>query len=523
MIWLALVLSVAAATGQTSVRTSATLAHRYPSRERPVLSGPALTVGSPGGFLVHYTTQGQDATTHAYACSVAAWADAAAARFVSLGWLPPPADGGGGGDTRYDIYLMGLGPSLGGYTQLEEYLPGGFPDDATSFMVIATGMGDLEAMAWVAHHVHQACQYAYSANELGAWMEQCAGWIEEVAFPQADQWALRTGAYLGNCHRFLFTADGWTERGSLLWPKFLAESTDPDVVRRVWVRCAQVANNNTVSALDLELSASGMVSLATQYQTFTVWNLFTGPQDDGLHYQEGWLITGSVPFVASHSTYPAQGSSGLSAPWGLGCNYVEFLPDGKQTLALSLDCSDAHGPWGASVVVDSAGAARTVAFPLDGSWQGVLSLPGFSSVQRVVLVVQNLRYVPGTQGSYWYRATTSDPPSAPGPLAASVSGEWIQLSWAPATDPDGDLAGYRVYRATGWYVPLGQMAVVGFLVQDQDPQPGVQWTDQGVLGAQVVGDPQVNYVWVVTAVDSLGNQSAPSNRAGEFDVLLSPP
>jgi hypothetical protein len=43
------------------------------------------------------------------------------------------------------------------------------------------------------------------------------------------------------------------------------------------------------------------------------------------------------------------------------------------------------------------------------------------------------------------------------------------------------------------------------------------WTDLGILG-----DPAHNYYYVVTAVDALGVESAPSNRLGAFDFGLVP-
>ncbi len=508
-----------------SPRRSATLDHLVPSRVRPTLSGPeSLLVSPSGSFLVHYTTGGVDSTSASYATQVALWADVSREAFMSLGWLPPPQDGSSGGDARYDIYLMGLGLSLTGYTQVETSLPGGFPDDATSYVVLATGMTTVEAQAAVAHHVHQACQFAYSAAELGAWMEQTAGWMEEAAFPSADQWALRTGAYLGNAHKYLYVTDGWTEQGALLWPKYLAEaSRDADLIRRIWLRCAAVAGTNTITATQEELASSGRPSLQREFQTFTSWNYLCGDRDDGLHYQEGDLITGSVRLIDSHTIYPATGASTLlTSPWGLGAAYVEFVRTTPGALRVWVDGADLAGPWGAGVIaVDGQGDASWGLFALDEeSGQGDTTLTGWSGLQRVILVVQNLRVVAGTQGQFSYGAevVSSAPPTAPTSLVASVSGDWVLLSWAPSSDPDGDLVGYHVYRSNRAFVPLGAMTRVAEMITDQDPlTPGVQWTDEDTLGADVVGDCGTNYVWVVTAVDAASNESGPSNVAGEFD------
>lgn len=522
----ALLLLLVAPAGAAACRRSATLDHRVPTRDRPLLSGTEIVLPSASGFfLIHYTTTGADATTSVYAAAVAAWADTAHAVFSSMGWLSPPSDGTAGGDSRYDFYLMGLGAGLTGYTQVEAPVPGGYPDDATSYIVLAIGMTTQEGSAAVAHHVNQACQYAYSAAELGAWMEQTAGWIEEAAFPSANEWALRTGAYLGNCHKYLFVSDGWTEHGALLWPKYLADSGgDADLIRRIWLRCAAVANNNVVSATQQELAASGRASIEAEFQVFTSWNYVCGARDDGLHYVEGDLITGSVPMTASHAAYPAAGQSGLAAPYALGCNYVEFGASGGAALLVALDGSDAHGPWGAGVIaVPSAGNATYGTFGVNpATGEGDTTVAGFSSLQRVILTVQNLRLAGGQQGQFSYAAQIigSSPPTTPTELAASVVGDWIRLSWTPSTDPDGDLVGYHVYRGNKAFLPFGSMTRIASSINDQEPAPGVQWTDQNTLGADVVGDETTNYFWLVTAVDAANNESSPSGRAGEFDYLI---
>lgn len=525
-VWLALAVTALDAGAE---RRSLTLSHRSPTRDRPGLSGPEQLLPSSGGhFLVHYTTAGADATTIAYASAAAQWADTARQVFIGLGWLPPPGDGSGGGDSRYDLYLKALGSGVSGFTQLEASIPGGYPDDATSFIILATGMSADEQAASVAHHVHQASQYAYSANELGAWMEQTAGWIEESVAPAADQWALRTGSYLGNCHKYLYVTDGWTEHGALLWPKYLIDSgVDADLIRRIWLRCAAVPNNNVISATQEELAESGRGSLPAEFQAFTAWNYLCGSRDDGQHYAEGDLISGAVPMSASHASYPASGQSGITAPYGLGCTYVEFVGNGGSSLHISVDGSDAHGPWGAGILaVHTTGSAYGV-FGLDpSSGQGDTTITGFSSLQRVILIVHNLRLFAGAQGQFSYTAQVvgSTPPTAPAGLTTEVAGDWIRLSWNPSTDPDGDLVGYHVYRATRAFLPTPAMTRIATAITDESPgMPGVQWTDQNTLGADVVGDGSTNYFWKVSAVDAAANESAPSGTAGEFDYLIDLP
>jgi hypothetical protein len=185
-----------------AVRYSTTLEHRDPARDRPALSGPETTLPSASTFFtIHYTSTGIDSTGTAYAESVALFADSTRHVLVTThSWPDPPSDEGNGGDDTYDIYLLGLGPAVSGYTQLDFYCPGGYPDDAASYVVVAVGMSPDELAVAVAHHVSQASQYAYSANEFGAWTEHTAGWLESIVFPDIPHWASVTGNYLNNCH-----------------------------------------------------------------------------------------------------------------------------------------------------------------------------------------------------------------------------------------------------------------------------------------------------------------------------------
>jgi fibronectin type 3 domain-containing protein len=84
------------------------------------------------------------------------------------------------------------------------------------------------------------------------------------------------------------------------------------------------------------------------------------------------------------------------------------------------------------------------------------------------------------------------------PDHASPDQASIDLSWEPNTDPD--LAGYIVYRqlvdATG--------ALTGPAIRlNPTPLPGPAYRDQ----TAIVGK---SYAYRVTAVDTVGNESAPS-------------
>ena len=93
------------------------------------------------------------------------------------------------------------------------------------------------------------------------------------------------------------------------------------------------------------------------------------------------------------------------------------------------------------------------------------------------------------------RFTRPTPPAAPRHLLVRAGSQGtVALEWERVADPE--LAGYRVYRSplpTGRFEPLGDAVIRGTTFTDDHPQPGAYYR--------------------VRAVDSSGNESAPSPPA----------
>jgi hypothetical protein len=84
-------------------------------------------------------------------------------------------------------------------------------------------------------------------------------------------------------------------------------------------------------------------------------------------------------------------------------------------------------------------------------------------------------------------------PAAPGGAAALLRDGAADVSWSPSAEPD--LAGYRVYRASG--APARRVAEVA----------------AGETSFTEAGLPSGTHVYTVTAVDRDGNESPPSRPA----------
>ena len=87
------------------------------------------------------------------------------------------------------------------------------------------------------------------------------------------------------------------------------------------------------------------------------------------------------------------------------------------------------------------------------------------------------------------------PPAAPSGIAALLIDAEVEVSWSPSPEPD--LAGYRVYRAPRGSEPLRVGEVPHGETVFREPAPK---SDTVVL-------------YMVTAVDEVGNESPPSPPA----------
>lgn len=88
------------------------------------------------------------------------------------------------------------------------------------------------------------------------------------------------------------------------------------------------------------------------------------------------------------------------------------------------------------------------------------------------------------------------PPQQPGVYSLQSAGNQIQLYWR--ANAEADLAGYNVYRSTTWNIDLSQGPISGPPLLTT-----TTYTDTVLLDGQ-------HYFYVITAVDQVGNESAPS-------------
>jgi len=96
------------------------------------------------------------------------------------------------------------------------------------------------------------------------------------------------------------------------------------------------------------------------------------------------------------------------APWGLGANFIEFLPPaaGRGTITLSFDGLDGYA-WRAFAIATPAvgGPPVVTEIPLDGGSAGTLSVTGFGTRFSRVTLAPTIADRAGSEVPFSYGAT----------------------------------------------------------------------------------------------------------------------
>ncbi len=313
----------------------------FKTLQRPILQ--ESTVSPSGHFRIHYELSGGDAVdpTDEDGNGIPDYIDHAAAALDSswrlevdeLGYRVPPSDGGAGGGDEYDVYVIEYGGAGSNFYGTTTALSPGATTTA-SFIQIdnnytdagygtpsgcngARGARDLDALrVTAAHEFYHAVHFAYYQPEPQEawWQEATATWIEEVAYPDVNDYFIYLCAFLYENTRSLDSGRALGRNnhiyGASAFPHFLDQRYGRDVIRQIWEEHAMWANAD-LSNIDRVLRPLNKGGLADAVGEFGVWNYFTGIRHREQFYHEGNLwpeISVGPPGTAVESTIVDSGS-----------------------------------------------------------------------------------------------------------------------------------------------------------------------------------------------------------------------
>lgn len=397
-----------------------------PLADRPTLSGPEYTFNSPAGlFKIHWTDSGEDAVNITYANTIAVAADSSwQVQCNEMNFITPPPDNGVGGDDLYDIYICYLGGGVLGYTSpTGEYHP---PDSTqactASHIVMGSNISGIGMrICTVAHEFQHAVQFSYSYEEPTWFMENCAVWMEEMVYPDVNDYI----AYITYGENALRTP--WMDirsgsmywYGAFTWPWMMWDKWDYQAVREVWEICSAVGGLNMLPAHEEMFSNHGtnFESFFMQYglwRWFTATNWFTGC---GLYDEEctlwlpgprvlPWHIVTTLPFSGDQTAiYPPE-------TYGIHWITLDLSSYQDQWILMEFDGRDGF-EWNLGVIMqsdagdfcfdwynaDAATGEVTVSIGAEG-WDSAIFFPAFmSSTSLDHLYTFDLSATTGIEGS----------------------------------------------------------------------------------------------------------------------------
>lgn len=364
-----------------------------------------------------------------------------------LGYRPPPMDyryhdqyeamdSDDGGDGLYDVYISDLPSQFSGYTRPEAVTTGA---SLPSYIVVDNDFAESRRTVekaldllriTVAHEYFHAVQFGYDAGEAAFWLEQSAVWIEEQVYDEVDDYLTYLPTFSGFLTEpwlALDTSNGEHEYAGVLWPLYLEKRHDRDLIRNIWERSA---TEHALEAIDGGLRSVGS-DLASAFQEFTTWNVFTDSRANADRFYEEGASYPPVELSALHepghrrdaASYRFDGPqiSASRYPAHLAANYIGFVPDSSLSGGLRIEFTGITGEWGVSVA--GSGAVDTVMTVPATRGSVTIEVPDWTRYETVMLVVASLERT-GAVFEYAYTATF-DPGLTGGgqadrPVAASL-------------------------------------------------------------------------------------------------------
>jgi hypothetical protein len=385
--------------GKSAKEAFAVLFQR-PSRQRTIIS-------SGGHFKIHYDVIGANAVDQTDSIDVNGvpdYVDEVDRTFESvwsrqidaLGYSEPVNDG----DGYFDVFIgnlatrsvygltwpMDLGdPTSAAYMEVE--------NDYAESIYQTSGLDGLHVT--VGHEFHHAIQFAYFASDLMWWHEATATAMEEVMYPEVDDYV----QYVDSVLNFpTASLDHWPSfsdehaYGASIFPLYLSTAYGASAVRGTW----ELLGNRRPGEYRLEDIDAGLPTggFAEVLPGYVVWNYFTGSRFRAGYYPEGHLYTTADTETVSILQNGTVTGSGLIDH--LAAEYI-VVPtaalSGGLRAAFTME-SGGDGLLAALLVGDSR--VEAVESP-----DGVMEIPNVSSHERVVFI-PIIRALEGSDYTYSY-------------------------------------------------------------------------------------------------------------------------
>lgn len=356
-----------------------------------------------------------------------------------LGYNEPPSDGDAGGGSEVDIYITDVGrrqnygitypitSGAAGPAYLE--IDNDFTNAIFGSTFICPGFsgsrGNEALRVTLAHEFFHVVQFGYYQGSDGSWwQESSATWMEDLAYPEVNDYLQYVCSFLLVPGRALdsgIPSADFHAYGSAVFTHFLDQRYGTAVVRRIWEehqRRRSARLDNFDSALrDYRGTALGETDvsdagLEDAFAEMGVWSWFVGDRFREGFFEEGDRYASEFVPVFPVTAKVAVSDSGRLDHMSRAYIRMEprLLPGGA-----TIDTELARGRWRRHLLLVAADSVEVI--PLGDS--GSITVPGWDAYDDVVLVINNVD-VSGI-GHEYKVFVTYDPDLADGPAPSSLA------------------------------------------------------------------------------------------------------
>lgn len=381
-------------------------------------------------FIIHYTTQGAHAVpavdndgngrSDFIDVAVESWERTWDVEIEQLGYPAPK----GTPQSKFHVYFQNLRLYYGytsaiqpietlatapfplgtaaGYIVVENDFAEGFPpndEDQTGFEPVRSGAQKVTN----AHEFMHASQFNINIYQSGWLFESHATWAEDQVYDELNDWRWYVNRFLATpdfpiFNRFVY--------GSAFFQHWMSENLGVDVPRQIWLAGRTRSTADAVRDVAFNGSWEGIKAFAPDEYLLELSDFTTDPPS---------VIPTPRNFIrAVHSTFPvaeelpaSKGNVINRAPWGLGANFVEFVPGPSGTITVGFDGADGFAWRAFAVTSDARGRSSVIAIPLDASSAGSVSIAGFGTRWKRVTLVPTIADRAGAEVPYSYNAAVN--------------------------------------------------------------------------------------------------------------------
>ncbi|MEE2657133.1 MAG: MXAN_6640 family putative metalloprotease [Candidatus Latescibacterota bacterium] len=375
---------------------------------------PFSLVSPQGHFRLHYAVEGREAVDDIdtdsngvpdYVDLTAAIADSVYDLEIGqLGYKVPPVDNGAGGGDEIDIYILDLGRSQNyGITYPTTTTVSGPAffeidndfENAIYGQSIAcpgeTGTRLLDALrVTIAHEFFHVVQFGYYQGSDGRWWQEAsATWMEEVAYPELDDYLQYVCAFLLTPGRSLNSgrpsSGDLHAYGASVFAHFLEQRYERDLIRRIWEEHGR-RQNTRLENFDRAIRTVDDEGIELAVADLAIWSYFVGERHLPEFFAEGKKYPAN--FVSALNVVPKTTVQDSGRIDHMASEYFRFdsrlLPGG-----VTIDTELSRGRWRRQLVLVGSDSLIVE----DVGEEEEIVVTGWDAYDEVLLVLSNVDLV----------------------------------------------------------------------------------------------------------------------------------